>query len=40
MCKSNYCFYKYHNIKNFDDLSFNSKYSFLSEFSNDLQKNC
>ena len=40
MWKSNYCFYKYHNIKKSDNFSFKSKYSFLSEFSNDLQKNC
>ena len=36
---SNYSFYKYcRDSKKFDSLSFNSKYSFLPEFFNDLNK--
>ena len=32
-----YSFYKYHDIKEFDNRSFESKY-FLASFSNDLDK--
>ena len=37
MGDSNYSFYKYHNIKKFDNLSFKSNCSFLINFFNDLQ---
>ena len=37
--KSKYSFYKYYqDSKKFDNLSFKSKYSFLAEFFNDLNK--
>lgn len=35
---SNHSFYKYHNIKKLDNISFKSKYSFLVEFFSDLKK--
>ena len=38
MYSSNHIFHKCHNIKKFDNLSFKSKYSFLIEFFNDLEK--
>ena len=34
----NRSFYKYYNIKIFDNLSFKSKYSFLVDFFKDLDK--
>ena len=37
-CNSNHSFYKYHKIKIFDNLPFQSKYSFLIGFFNDLEK--
>ena len=37
--KNKYSFYKYYQAsKKFDNLSFKSKYSFLAEFFNDLNK--
>ena len=35
---SKFSFYKYHNIKKFDQLSFKTKYSDLAEFSYDLNQ--
>ena len=35
---SNHSFYKYRGIKKFDKLSLKSKYSFLADFFNDLDK--
>ena len=34
---SNYNFYKYHDVKKFENLSFKSKYSFLVNFFNDFR---
>ena len=35
---SNCCFHKYHYNEKFDNLSFKSRYSFLADFLNELDK--
>ena len=37
---TNHSFYKYHDTKQFESLSLESKHSFLANFSNDLDKFC
>ena len=37
---TNHSLYKYHDIKQFESLSLESKHSFIAIFSNDLDKFC